>query len=115
MSMKHIQPDESARVANLRQIVLDAERSVDPERARHFYEHLYKEEGLKNEPLKPANAKAFRNYLRKCTIYIDPGQLEKVVDDISLKSIRSRVYGSLNDEELNIVLKNPGKDIIAAS
>lgn len=63
------------RVNQLREDFLAAERNVDIERARVYYQMFYKSDELKNDPQIIAMAKMFRQYLTIRTIYIEPGQL----------------------------------------
>ena len=70
-----IKPNESQRIAYLRNLVLDTPRSVDIERATVFYEYLYENDGYDKDALNVANAKAFYKYYDERTLYIEDGQL----------------------------------------
>ncbi|GHU79421.1 dehydrogenase [Clostridia bacterium] len=63
------------RIEKLRELYLTANRYLDIERCRTFYNFFYKSDKAKGEPAIVANAMMFAEYLKERTIYIEEGQL----------------------------------------
>ena len=63
------------RVERLRELYLTANRYLDIERCRTYYNFFYKSDKCKGEPTIVANAMMFAEYLNERTIYIEEGQL----------------------------------------
>ena len=66
---------ETPRITRLRELYLTANRYLDIERCRTFYNMFYKSNQLDSEPTIVANAIMFAQYLKERTIYIEEGQL----------------------------------------
>ncbi|MDL2301008.1 hypothetical protein LJC58_01490, partial [Lachnospiraceae bacterium OttesenSCG-928-D06] len=63
------------RVERLRELYLTANRYLDIERCRTYYNFFYKDKKAADEPEIVANAMMFAQYLQERTIYIEEGQL----------------------------------------
>jgi formate C-acetyltransferase len=140
-----------------------ANRYLDIERCRTYYNFFFKSDKAKGEPAIVANAMMFAEYLAERTIYIEEGQLicgsfgkcqraipmypesigvemmpefrkmphrridafdiseaeldelEVMLKEMSLPSIRKQVFASMTDDEKSLFLKDPKNDPVTLS